>query len=72
MSKKRTGMYTDDQWRWLNDKYVKGYSVKTLAAWAMCNQNNVYYHFMRLGLPMKRDALPALDLEEFRRLGDAV
>ena len=72
MSKKRTGMYTDAQWRWLNDKYLKGYSVKYLAAWAMCNQNNVYYHFMRLGLPMKRDALPALDLEEFRRLGDAV
>ena len=46
--------------------------MKSLAAWAMCNQNNVYYHFMRLGLPMKRDALPALDREEFRRLGDAV
>ena len=46
--------------------------MKTLAAWAMCNQNTVYYHFMRLGLAMKRDALPALDREEFRRLGDAV
>lgn len=72
MSKKRTGMYTDAQWRWLNDKYVKGYSVKTLASWAMCNQNTVYYHFMRLGLPVKRDTLPDLDREEFRRLGDAV
>lgn len=62
-------MYTDEQWRWLHEQYVKGYTISDIARFAICSVCNVLHHFERLGLPGKRDYLPPLDRAEFEQKG---
>ena len=63
-------MYTDEQWRWLHEKYVKGYSLRSLAQFAVCHPNSIQYHWDKLGLPCTRDYLGDLDSKEFNALGE--
>lgn len=70
MAHNQKSMYTEAQWRWLHEKYVKGYSLRSLAQFAVCHPHSIQYHWDKLGLPCTREYLGALCHEEFKALGE--
>ena len=62
-------MYTDEQWKWLNDRYKEGHFANSLAKFANCHLNTMIYHWGRLGLHVSRCYMHELNREEFEALG---
>ena len=67
MARKRS-MYTDEQWRWLNDRYKEGCPALMLSEFAKCHLNTMIYHWARMGLPVNRSTY-TLDRTAFEALG---
>ena len=63
-------IYTDAQWRWLHEQYMKGHDMRSLAAFAFCDKSTLIHHWNRLGLSRKRFTLEPLSREEFLKVGE--
>lgn len=46
----RRGLYTEDQWRWIADRYREGYTIYELADFVGVSYSTVAEHMRALGV----------------------
>lgn len=59
--KQYNSSYTQEQWRWVAERYLDGYPVAELAMFLHMHYNSVIYHLARMGV-YPRQRLPLSEM----------
>ena len=66
--------FTDEQWKWVGQKYQEGYTIRELASRLHVQRETVRRHRMTVGvIPYAKDELDPLEYQwgEFLALGES-
>lgn len=57
-------IYTREQWQWVVDRYLEGYTIKELSEFLGVGATSVFYHVERAGVRKRRGESQLTPLKE--------